>query len=162
MKRTTNEPYDEMNQAIIERIKYFMDKEGLTISGISKITGIAQSTVSEILKNKNKHPSFESYLKIIDAFECNHSEFWDHPIFEELTEKRKRKIEKEKNDFYEEERQKELKREMRVKEEQAAYERKLKRLEKQKEKLEQKRNESNNYYQNEKTQKKEREPSFTK
>ncbi len=52
---------------IRDRIKELLDGKNWTVYKLSKESGVAQSTLSDILNGKNKNPNFDTLIKISDA-----------------------------------------------------------------------------------------------
>lgn len=70
-------------QAISKRIKQLCQKRGLTVNGLSTLSGLRQSTVDGIVKCITKNPTLRTLHKISIGFHMTVSEFLDFPEMNE-------------------------------------------------------------------------------
>lgn len=70
-------------EAISKRIMELCQKRGLTINGISSLSGLRQSTVNGIVKCITKNPTLKTLNKIATGFHMTVSEFLDFPEMNE-------------------------------------------------------------------------------
>lgn len=71
-------------QATVQRILTLCKERGVTINGISNISGITQSTLSDIINGSTKNPSIVTIKKLCDGFEMTVRQFFDSDIFDDL------------------------------------------------------------------------------
>ncbi len=71
-------------QATVQRILTLCKERGVTINGISNISGITQSTLSDIINGSTKNPSIVTIKKLCDGFEITVRYFFDSDIFDDL------------------------------------------------------------------------------
>lgn len=71
-------------QATVQRILTLCKERGVTINGISNISGITQSTLSDIINGSTKNPSIVTIKKLCDGFEITVRQFFDSDIFDDL------------------------------------------------------------------------------
>mgnify|MGYP000871436737 CR=1 FL=1 len=71
-------------QATVQRILTLCKERGVTINGISNISGITQSTLSDIINGSTKNPSIVTIKKLCDGFEITIRQFFDSDIFDDL------------------------------------------------------------------------------
>lgn len=71
-------------QATVQRILDLCKERGVTINGISNISGITQSTLSDIINGSTKNPSIVTIKKLCDGFEITIRQFFDSDIFDDL------------------------------------------------------------------------------
>ncbi len=63
--------------AVIERIKYYLNKKQLTQYQLSKLSGVPQSTISSILTNQTKNINLETIYDICAGLEIELDEFFN-------------------------------------------------------------------------------------
>lgn len=71
----------EYAEIIAKRIKILMYERGLNIKNLSKMTGIDQSTISNILNKKCKRPRISTVSRICEALNISLVEFFDNSVF---------------------------------------------------------------------------------
>ena len=71
-------------QATVQRILTLCKERGVTINGISNISGITQSTLSDIINGSTKNPCIVTIKKLCDGFEITVRYFFDSDIFDDL------------------------------------------------------------------------------
>lgn len=71
-------------QAVVKRIYELCDERGVTINRISSISGITQSTVSDIVNGSTVNAGIVTVEKLCDGFEISVREFFDNPLFDDL------------------------------------------------------------------------------
>lgn len=74
-----------MAEATIIRIKDLCDKRDITIMRLAEISKVSQSTLNEIMQGRSKHPRIITLKKIANGLGMSLSEFFDHPIFDEIS-----------------------------------------------------------------------------
>ena len=71
-------------QATVQRILTLCKERGVTINGISNISGITQSTLSDIINGSTKNPGIATIKKLCDGFEITVRQFFDSDLFNDL------------------------------------------------------------------------------
>ena len=65
------------SEIIIKRIKDLCDERKITINKLATLSGITQSTLSNIIHATNKNPRVDTLCKIANGFGMTLSEFFD-------------------------------------------------------------------------------------
>lgn len=73
-----------MVDAVIYRINSLCDKRGYTIYELSKLSGIAQSTLNEIMQGRSARPRIDTITKICLGLGIPVKDFFDDPVFENI------------------------------------------------------------------------------
>lgn len=73
-----------ISEAVIERIYELCGERGITINKISTISGVTQSTISDIVNRRTKTARIDTIKKLCDGLEISVREFFDSPLFDEL------------------------------------------------------------------------------
>lgn len=73
------------NKVIIERLYYFLRQKNMTINKLADLTGIRQSTLSNMI-NRESVPKVDMIYKICEALEISVTEFLDIPPYNKKTE----------------------------------------------------------------------------
>lgn len=75
----------QLNEAIRNRINYFLKKKGLSsLWELYKSSGVPKSTINALLgTEKNNLPRLPTLLHICEGLDTNLREFFDDPIFED-------------------------------------------------------------------------------
>ena len=73
-----------ISQAVVKRIFELCDERNLTINRISNISGITQSTVSDIVNGTTANAGIATIKKLCDGFEISVRAFFDSPLFDDL------------------------------------------------------------------------------
>lgn len=76
----------DIHQAVTERVKSLCKEKGWTINELVKRSGVNQSTISEIMSGRSKHPRIITVEKIAHGFGMSLSEFFDDELFSKLNE----------------------------------------------------------------------------
>lgn len=71
----------ELNSAIIKRIRELADERNMTVAKTAKLGGIRQSTISEILQGRSRHPRLSTIFQYCQGCNISLSEFFDTPYF---------------------------------------------------------------------------------
>lgn len=71
-------------QATVQRILALCKERGVTINGISNISGITQSTVNDIISGSTNNPGIATIKKLCDGFEITVRQFFDSDLFNDL------------------------------------------------------------------------------
>lgn len=73
-----------ISEAVTQRLLDLCRERNLSINKISNISGITQSTVSDIVNGKTGNAGIATIKKLCDGFEISVREFFDAAIFEDL------------------------------------------------------------------------------
>ena len=71
-------------EAVIKRIYELVDERQLTINKISTISGVTQSTVSDIVNGVTSNVKIATIKKLCDGLDISIREFFDSPLFDDL------------------------------------------------------------------------------
>jgi transcriptional regulator with XRE-family HTH domain len=74
-----------MAEAIIVRIKELCEKRHITIMKLAELSNVSQSTINEVMQGRSKHPRIITLKKISNGLGMTLSEFFDHEIFEQIS-----------------------------------------------------------------------------
>lgn len=72
------------SEAVADRIIELCNLKGITVNKLSTLSGITQSTVSDIVSQKSKNVGIVTIKKICDGLEISITEFFDTDIFRNL------------------------------------------------------------------------------
>ena len=67
----------DYSEIIVKIIKELCEKRNLSITQLSKISGVKQSTLDNIIQMNSKSPGIQNIHKIANAFNMTVSEFLD-------------------------------------------------------------------------------------
>lgn len=73
----------EYSTLIIQRIRYFCDKKGISINKLAEISNVKQSTLDHIMQGVTKNPGIQTLHKVANALNMTIAEFLN---FEELND----------------------------------------------------------------------------
>lgn len=73
-----------INEAIALRMKQLAHERYVTLNEIIKRGKINQSTISEMMQGRSKHPRVSTILKFCRGCNITMSEFFDSELFDEL------------------------------------------------------------------------------
>lgn len=76
-------------EAVVKRIYELVDERQLTINKISTISGITQSTVSDIVNGVTSNVKIATIKKLCDGLDISIREFFDSPLFDDLEQELK-------------------------------------------------------------------------
>ncbi len=76
-------------EAVVKRIYELVDERQLTINKISTISGITQSTVSDIVNGVTSNVKIATVKKLCDGLDISIREFFDSPLFDDLEQELK-------------------------------------------------------------------------
>ena len=71
-------------EATVKRLLELCSERNITINKISNISGITQSTVSDIVNGTTTNTGIVTIKKLCDGFDISVRAFFDSPIFDEL------------------------------------------------------------------------------
>lgn len=72
-----------INEAVTTRIQQLLKEKGWTANELIKRSDVNQSTISEIMAGRSKHPRIITIKKISHGFGMKLSEFFDDDIFDD-------------------------------------------------------------------------------
>lgn len=73
-----------VSEAVVQRIQTLCSERNITINKISTISGITQSTISDIVNHVTINPRMNTIKKLCDGFEISVRTFFDDEIFDNL------------------------------------------------------------------------------
>lgn len=73
-----------MVKAVVHRINTLCEEHDMSIYELSKLSGITQSTLNEIMQERSERPRIDTIKKIAFGFGMNLTEFFDDPVFERI------------------------------------------------------------------------------
>ena len=76
-------------EAVVKRIYELVDERQLTINKISTISGVTQSTVSDIVNGVTSNVKIATVKKLCDGLDISIREFFDSPLFDDLEQELK-------------------------------------------------------------------------
>jgi transcriptional regulator with XRE-family HTH domain len=73
-----------ISEAVIKRIFELCDERKITVNRISNISGVTQSTVSDIVNGATANAGIATIKKLCDGFEISVRDFFDSDLFDNL------------------------------------------------------------------------------
>ena len=73
-----------ISEAVVKRLYQLCDERNLTVNKISNISGVTQSTVSDIVNGTTSNTGIATIKKLCDGFEISVREFFDSDLFDDL------------------------------------------------------------------------------
>lgn len=70
--------------AVKERILELCNERGITVNKLATISGVTQSTLSNIISGRNNSTTVSTVKKLCDGLDISISEFFSSPIFDNL------------------------------------------------------------------------------
>ena len=71
-------------EATVKRLLELCSERNITINKISNISGITQSTVSDIVNGTTTNSGIVTIKKLCDGFDISVRAFFDSPLFDDL------------------------------------------------------------------------------
>ena len=71
-------------EATVKRLLELCSERNITINKISNISGITQSTVSDIVNGTTTNTGIVTIKKLCDCFDISVRAFFDSPLFDDL------------------------------------------------------------------------------
>lgn len=71
-------------EAVVKRLYELVDERQLTINRISTISGVTQSTVSDIVNGVTMNVKIATVKKLCDGLDISVRQFFDSPLFDDL------------------------------------------------------------------------------
>lgn len=73
-----------VGNAVRQRIMDLCENEGITVNKLCTISGVTQSTLSNIISGRNNSTTVSTIKKICDGLEISIIEFFDDELFRHL------------------------------------------------------------------------------
>ena len=73
-----------ISEAVVKRLYQLCDERNLTVNKISNISGVTQSTVSDIVNGTTSNAGIATIKKLCDGFEISVREIFDSDLFDDL------------------------------------------------------------------------------
>lgn len=73
-----------VSEAVVQRILTLCNDRNMTINKISNVSGVTQSTISDIVNHTTNNAGIATIKKLCDGFEISIREFFDDDVFEHL------------------------------------------------------------------------------
>ena len=73
-----------ISEAVVTRLYELCNERGVTINKISTISGVTQSTISDIVNRRTKSARVDTIQKLCDGLEISVRQFFDSPLFDDL------------------------------------------------------------------------------
>ena len=73
-----------ISEAVVKRLFELCNERNLTVNKISNISGITQSTVSDIVNGTTTNAGIATIKKLCDWFEISVREFFNSDLFDDL------------------------------------------------------------------------------
>ncbi len=75
----------DIHEAVKYRINDLCQERNWNINELIRRSGVNQSTVSELMTGRSKHPRISTLKRLSDGFGITLSDFFDDDIFEDVT-----------------------------------------------------------------------------
>lgn len=75
----------DIHEAVKYRINELCRERDWNVNELIRRSGVNQSTVSELMTGRSKHPRISTLKKLSDGFGITLSDFFDDDIFEDVT-----------------------------------------------------------------------------
>ena len=73
-----------ISEAITKRLLELCGERGLTINKLCTLSGVTQSTVSDIVNRNTSNTGIATIKKLCDGLEISIRAFFDSPLFDDL------------------------------------------------------------------------------
>ena len=73
-----------ISEAVTKRLLELCGERGLTINKLCTLSGVTQSTVSDIVNRNTSNTGIATIKKLCDGLEISIRAFFDSPLFEDL------------------------------------------------------------------------------
>lgn len=73
-----------IGMAVKERILELCSDRNITVNKLATISGVTQSTISNIISGRNNSTTVSTVKKLCDGLEISIAEFFSSPIFDNL------------------------------------------------------------------------------
>lgn len=71
---------------VLARLQVIMQQRGATLSSLNRNGGIAKSTLSQLFNHKQEKITLDLLYEILSTMGVSFKEFFDDPIFEDVTD----------------------------------------------------------------------------
>ena len=78
-----------ISEAVIKRLYELCNERQITINKLSTISGITQSTVSDIVNGVTSSARMDTVKKLCDGLDISVREFFNSPLFDDLEQELK-------------------------------------------------------------------------
>ena len=78
-----------ISEAVIKRLYELCNERQITINKLSTISGITQSTVSDIVNGVTSSARMDTIKKLFDGLDISVRQFFDSPLFDDLEQELK-------------------------------------------------------------------------
>ena len=78
-----------ISEAVIKRLFELCNERHITINKLSTISGVTQSTVSDIVNGTTASARMDTIKKLCDGLEISVRQFFDSPLFDDLEQELK-------------------------------------------------------------------------
>lgn len=78
-----------ISEAVIKRLYELCNERQITINKLSTISGITQSTVSDIVNGVTSSARMDTVKKLCDGLDISVRQFFDSPLFDDLEQELK-------------------------------------------------------------------------
>ena len=73
-----------ISEAVVQRLYELCNEQNITINRISNISGVTQSTVSDIVNGTTSNAGIATIKKLCDGLDISVRAFFDSPLFDNL------------------------------------------------------------------------------
>lgn len=73
-----------LSDAIVKRIEMLCSQNNITLNKLGTMSGITQSTLSNIISGVSKNPTVSTIKKICDGLDITIIDFFNHELFANL------------------------------------------------------------------------------
>lgn len=73
-----------ISEAVTKRLLELCSERGLTINKLCTLSGVTQSTVSDIVNRNTSNAGIATIKKLCDGLEISIRAFFDSPLFDDL------------------------------------------------------------------------------
>ena len=78
-----------ISEAVIKRLFELCNERQITINKLSTISGVTQSTVSDIVNGVTSSARMDTVKKLCDGLDISVRQFFDSPLFDDLEQELK-------------------------------------------------------------------------
>lgn len=73
-----------ISEAVVQRLYELCNEQNVTINKISNMSGVTQSTVSDIVNGTTSNAGIATIKKLCDGLDISVRAFFDSPLFNDL------------------------------------------------------------------------------
>lgn len=74
----------EIHEAVKLRILNLIKEKNITINKLATLSGMAQSTVNDIITGQSKNPKLLTIVRLCYGFDMQLDEFFNDPVFKDI------------------------------------------------------------------------------